>query len=141
MIVPAIPHVALILLRIPPLTLKIGIPIDDDLALPTLRLLVGWVGGSVGHGRHIREVTIIHRVDVDPATVTQYPTAPMMVRQPAGTLRTAETLCVAGPVAIASYVSAIAAAVARMAANMDMAAATGTATDIDVTAATTTVTA
>ena len=150
-----IPHVVLILLRIPLLTLKIGIPIDDDLALPALRLLVGGVGGSVRHGRDIRQVTIIRRVDIDPATVTQYPVAAMMVREPAGTLRMAETLCMAGPVAIASYASAIVAAMATTAANTDMAAATDMATDMaaatdmatdmaadtDVTAAATTVTA
>ena len=152
-----IAHVALILFRVPLLTLKIGIPIDDDLALPALRLLVGGVGGSVRHGRDIRQVTIIHRVDIDPATVTQYPVAAMMVREPAGTLRMAETLCTAGPVAIASYASAIVAAMATTAANTDMAtatdmaAATDMATDMAtntdvaaataVTAATTTVTA
>ncbi len=136
-----IPHVVLILLRIPPLTLKIGVPIDDDLALPAVGLLVGWVGGSVGHGRNIREVTIIRRVDIDPATVTQYPMAAMMVRQPAGTLRTAETLCMAGPIAIASYVSAIAAAMATTAANMDMAADTDVATAATAVTAATTVTA
>ena len=98
MIVPVITYVVLILLHIPPLTFEVGIPIDGDKALPLLRLFVGWTGGR---WRLIREVTI-HRIDDDPATITENPMA-VTTAGPVG--GTSETPRVAGPITAAGYMT------------------------------------
>jgi hypothetical protein len=103
LIVPVIADVGLILLGIPLLALKVGIPVDGDKALPVLRLIVGRAGRSIGHRRHIRGVTI-HRIEDDPATITENPASMTMASPTAGMLR------VAMPITVAGYVSTMVAA-------------------------------
>ena len=95
-----IADVGLILLGIPLLALKVGIPVDGDKALPVPHLIVGRVGRSIGHRRHVRGVTI-HRIEDDPATIAENPASVTMAGPTAGMLR------VAMPIAVAGYPSAM----------------------------------